>query len=117
MKIWRFGDLSNEGMGKLPLTKKQQMTDTSNETTTVAVPGIMEATLAKVRQAEKERDRDLVNYYKSMMGRKDVSYSQWRVCVMALEFLFRKGYTSITTPGGVKKRLTKLGVIKSDKKD
>lgn len=86
----------------------------NNNPTTAAAPGIMESTLERVRQTERDRDHALIRYYKSQMGRKDVSLSQWRVCVLAVEFLFRKGYTSITTPGGVKKRLERLGVIKKD---
>lgn len=90
------------------------MAMTDNINNTAATPGIMESTLAKVRQTERDRDKALANYYRSQMGRKDANLSQWRVCVLAVEFLFRKGYTSITTPGGVKKRLERLGVIKKD---
>ena len=88
------------------------MTDTSNETTSVTAPGIVESVLARVKQAEKEKDRLLVRYYKSMIGRKDVSMSQTQVCRLAVEFLMRKGYTSPTTSEGVRKRLVKLGVLK-----
>lgn len=91
------------------------MTDNINNTVTAPAPtGIVESVLARVKQAEKEKDRLLVNYYKSMIGRKDVSLSQTQVCRLAVEFLFRKGYTSPTTSEGIRKKLVKLGVIKSE---
>ncbi len=91
------------------------MTDNINNTVTAPAPtGIVESVLARVKQAEKAKDRLLVSYYKSMMGRKDVSLSQTQVCRLAVEFLFRKGYTSPTTSEGIRKKLVKLGVIKSE---
>lgn len=89
------------------------MTDNINNTA-VAPVSIVESVLARVRQTERDRDRALVNYYKSMMGRKDASFSQTQVCRLAVEFLMRKGYTSPTTSEGVRKRLVKLGVLKKD---
>lgn len=89
------------------------MTDNINIT---AMPptGIVESVLARVKQTEHDRDRALACYYKSMMGQKDMSYSQTQVCRLAVEFLFRKGYTTISTSEGVRKRLIKLGVIKPE---
>ncbi len=89
------------------------MTDNINNTA-VAPVSIVESVLARVKQTERDRDRALVNYYKSMMGRKDASFSQTQVCRLAVEFLMRKGYTSPTTSEGVRKRLVKLGVLKKD---
>lgn len=89
------------------------MTDNINNTA-VAPVSIVESVLARVKQTERDRDRALVNYYKSMMGRKDASFSQTQVCRLAVEFLMRKGYTSPTTSEGVRKRLIKLGVLKKD---
>lgn len=89
------------------------MTDNINNTA-VAPVSIVESVLARVKQTERDRDRTLVNYYKSMMGRKDASFSQTQVCRLAVEFLMRKGYTSPTTSEGVRKRLVKLGVLKKD---
>lgn len=89
------------------------MTDNINNTA-VAPVIIVESVLARVKQTERDRDCALVNYYKSMMGRKDASFSQTQVCRLAVEFLMRKGYTSPTTSEGVRKRLVKLGVLKKD---
>lgn len=89
------------------------MTDNINNTA-VAPVSIVESVLERVKQTERDRDRALVNYYKSMMGRKDASFSQTQVCRLAVEFLMRKGYTSPTTSEGVRKRLVKLGVLKKD---
>ena len=89
------------------------MTDNINNTA-VAPVSIVESVLARGKQTERDRDRALVNYYKSMMGRKDASFSQTQVCRLAVEFLMRKGYTSPTTSEGVRKRLVKLGVLKKD---
>ncbi len=82
---------------------------------TIAPASIVESVLERVKQTERERDRALKNYYRSMMGRKDVSYSQTQVCRLAVEFLMRKGYTAPTTSEGVRKRLVKLGVLKPGK--
>ncbi len=82
---------------------------------TIAPASIVESVLERVKQTERERDRALKNYYRSMMGRKDVSYSQTQVCRLAVEFLMRKGYTTPTTSEGVRKRLVKLGVLKPGK--
>ena len=90
-----------------------QTTETINQTAAPST-GIVESVLARVKQTERGRDRALVNYYKSMMGRKDASFSQTQVCRLAVEFLMRKGYTSPTTSEGVRKRLVKLGVLKKD---
>lgn len=89
------------------------MTDINN--VTIAPASIVESVLERVKQTERERDRALKNYYRSMMGRKDVSYSQTQVCRLAVEFLMRKGYTTPTTSEGVRKRLVKLGVLKPGK--
>lgn len=89
------------------------MQTTDNINNTAATPtGIVESVLARVKQTERDRDRALVRYYKSQMGRKDVSLSQTQVCRLAVEFLFRKGYTTLSTSEGVRKRLVKLGVLK-----
>lgn len=90
------------------------MIDNTDTIGTMPPAGSMEAVLLKVKQTEHERDMALKRYYKSMMGRKDVSLSQWRVCTLAVEYLIRKGYTSITTPAGAKKALIRLGVIKPE---
>lgn len=82
----------------------------------VAPTGIVEGVLTRIKQNERDRDRELKNYYKSMMGRKDVCYSQTQVCRLAVEFLMKKGYTSITSSEGIRKKLIKLGVIKSQRK-
>lgn len=79
----------------------------------VAPTGIVESVLEKIKRNEAERDRVLVDYYKSMMRKKDVAYSQTKVCQFAVEYLFRKGFTEISTHEGVRKRLIKLGVIKT----
>lgn len=89
------------------------MADINNAT--IAPASIVESVLERVKQTERERDRALKNYYRSMMGRKDVSYSQTQVCRLAVEFLMRKGYTTPTTSEGVRKRLIKLGVLKPGK--
>lgn len=79
----------------------------------VAPTGLMESVLEKIKRNEAERDRVLVSYYKSMMGQKDMAYSQTKVCQLAVEYLFRKGFTGISTREGVRKRLIKLGVIQA----
>ena len=79
----------------------------------VAPTGLVESVLEKIKRNEAERDRVLVDYYKSMMRKKDVAYSQTKVCQFAVEYLFRKGFTEISTREGVRKRLIKLGVIKT----
>lgn len=43
----------------------------------------------------RQRDKALVSYYRSMMGQKDKAYSQTKVCQLAVEYLFRKGFTEI----------------------
>lgn len=73
---------------------------------------LAEDIVTKLKLKEHERDLALKNYYKSMMGRKDIQYSQTQVCRLAVEYLIRKGFTSITTSEGVRKRLIKLKVIK-----
>lgn len=61
---------------------------------------------------EKERNLALKNYYKSMMRRKDIQYSQTQVCRLAVNYLIKKGFTSITTSEGVRKCLIRQKVIK-----
>ena len=75
--------------------------------------GLMESVLEKIKRNEAERDKVLVDYYKSMMRQKDMGYSQSKVCQLAVEYLFRKGFTGISTQEGVRKRLVKLGVIQT----
>lgn len=90
------------------------MQKADNTITATPPTGIVESVLERVKQTECDRDRALTRYYKSMMGRKDVSYSQTQVCRLAVEYLFRKGYTTISTSEGVRKRLIRLGVIKPE---
>lgn len=68
--------------------------------------------LEKIRQNTADRDKELKNYFKSIMGTRKYSVSQ--ACRMCVEHLFKKGYYSITTEYGVRKRLTVLGMIKTD---
>ena len=77
----------------------------------VAPTGIVEGVLTRIKQNERERDKVLVDYYKSMMKKKDMPYT--KVCQLAVEYLFRKGFTEISTREGVRKRLIKLGVIQT----
>lgn len=79
----------------------------------VAPTGLVESVLEKIKRNEAERDKVLVDYYKSMMEQKDIAYSQTKVCQLAVEYLFRKGFTGISTREGVRKRLIKLGVIQT----
>ena len=73
--------------------------------------GLVESVLEKIKRNEAERDKVLVDYYKSMMRKKDMPYT--KVCQLAVEYLFRKGFTEISTREGVRKRLIKLGVIQT----
>ncbi len=84
--------------------------DKNSESSSV---GLMESVLEKIKRNEVERDKELVSYYKSMMRQKDMAYSQTKVCQLAVEYLFRKGFTGISTREGVRKRLIKLGVIQT----
>lgn len=77
---------------------------------------LAEDIVTKSKLKEHERDLALKNYYKSMMGRKDIQYSQTQVCRFAVEFLMEKGYTSITSSEGIRQKLIKLGVIKGQRK-
>lgn len=89
------------------------MTNSKNEKAESSSVGLVESVLEKIKRNEAERDRVLVSYYKSMMGQKDMAYSQTKVCQLAVEYLFRKGFTEISTQEGVRKRLVKLGVIQT----
>lgn len=89
------------------------MTNSKNEKAESSSVGLVESVLEKIKRNEAERDRVLVSYYKSMMGQKDMAYSQTKVCQLAVEYLFRKGFTGISTQEGVRKRLVKLGVIQT----
>lgn len=89
------------------------MTNNKDKNSESSSVGLMESVLEKIKRNEAERDRVLVSYYKSMMGQKDMPYSQTKVCQFAVEYLFRKGFTEISTREGVRKRLIKLGVIKT----
>ena len=73
-----------------------------------------EKKVMEVKRIEREKDLLLTNYYKGMMGRKDVCFSQTTVCRMASELMARKGYSSPLSGEGVRKRLVKLGVIKKE---
>lgn len=75
--------------------------------------GLMESVLEKIKRNEAERDRVLVDYYKSMMRQKDMAYSQAQIFQLALNELLLKGYTSITSISGIRKRLIKLGMIQT----
>ena len=87
------------------------MTNSKNEKTESSSVGLVESVLEKIKRNVAERDKALVSYYKSMMGQKDMAYSQTKVCQLAVEYLFRRGFTEISTQEGVRKRLVKLGVI------
>ena len=89
------------------------MTNSKNEKTESSSVGLVESVLEKIKRNEAERDKVLVSYYKSMMGQKDMAYSQTKVCQLAVEYLFRRGFTEISTQEGVRKRLVKLGVIQT----
>lgn len=89
------------------------MTNSKNEKTESSSVGLVESVLEKIKRNEAERDRVLVSYYKSMMGQKNLAYSQTKVCQLAVEYLFRRGFTEISTQEGVRKRLVKLGVIQT----
>ncbi len=84
--------------------------DKNSESSSV---GLIESVLEKIKRNEAERDRVLVDYYKSMMRQKDMAYSQAQMFQLALNYLLLHGYTSITSISGVRKRLIKLGVIKT----
>ena len=73
---------------------------------------LAEDVATKSKLKEKERDLALKNYYKSMMGRKDIQYSQTQVCRLAVKKKKKKGFTSITTSEGVRKCLIRQKVIK-----
>lgn len=84
--------------------------DKNSESSSVA---LMESVLEKIKRNEAERDKVLVSYYKSMMRQKDVVYSQAQMFQLSLNYLLLKGYTSITSISGIRKRLIKLGVIQT----
>lgn len=77
---------------------------------------LAEDIVTKSKLKEHERDLALKNYYKSMMGRKDIQYSQTQVCRFAIDFLYKRGFYSITTSEGIRQRLIKLKVIKGPSK-
>lgn len=87
------------------------MTNSKDKNSESNSVGLVESVLEKIKRNEAERDKVLVSYYKSMMRQKDMAYSQTKVCQFAVEYLFRKGFTEISTHEGVRKRLIKLGVI------
>lgn len=89
------------------------MTNSKDKNSESSSVGLMESVLEKIKRNKEERDRVLVGYYKSMMEQKDIAYSQTKVCQLAVEYLFRKGFTEISTHEGVRKRLIKLGVIQT----
>lgn len=89
------------------------MTNSKNEKTESSSVGLVESVLEKIKRNVAERDKLLVSYYKSMMGQKNMAYSQTKVCQLAVEYLFRRGFTEISTQEGVRKRLVKLGVIQT----
>ena len=89
------------------------MTNNKNKISESSSVGLVESVLEKIKRNEAERDRVLVDYYKSMMKKKDVAYSQSKVCQFAVEYLFRNGFTEISTREGIRKRLIKLGVIQT----
>ncbi len=89
------------------------MTNGKNKKTESSSVGLVESVLEKIKRNVAERDKVLVSYYKSMMGQKNMAYSQTKVCQLAVEYLFRKGFTEISTQEGVRKRLVKLGVIQT----
>ena len=73
--------------------------------------GLVESVLEKIKRNEAERDKVLVDYYKSRRKKKDMPYT--KVCQLAVEYLFRNGFTEISTREGVRKRLIKLGGIQT----
>lgn len=89
------------------------MTNSKNEKAESSSVGLVESVLEKIKRNVAERDKVLVSYYKSMMGQKNMAYSQTKVCQLAVEYLFRRGFTEISTQEGVRKRLVKLGVIQT----
>ena len=89
------------------------MTNSKNKKTESSSVGLVESVLEKIKRNVAERDKVLVSYYKSMMGQKNMAYSQTKVCQLAVEYLFRRGFTEISTQEGVRKRLVKLGGIQT----
>ena len=89
------------------------MTNSKNKKTESSSVGLVGSVLEKIKRNVAERDKVLVSYYKSMMGQKNMAYSQTKVCQLAVEYLFRRGFTEISTQEGVRKRLVKLGVIQT----
>lgn len=77
---------------------------------------LAEDVATKSKLMERDRNLALKNYYKSMMGRKDIQYSQTQVCRLAVDFLYKKGFYSITSPEGIRKCLIRLKVIKGPSK-
>ena len=89
------------------------MTNNKNKNAGNSSVALMESVLEKIKRNEAERDKVLVSYYKSMMRQKDVVYSQAQMFQLSLNYLLLKGYTSITSISGIRKRLIKLGVIQT----
>ena len=89
------------------------MTNNKNKNAGNSSVGLVESVLEKIKRNEAERDKVLVSYYKSMMRQKDVVYSQAQMFQLSLNYLLLKGYTSITSISGIRKRLIKLGVIQT----
>lgn len=89
------------------------MTNTKDKNSEGSSVALMESVLEKIKRNEAERDKVLVSYYKSMMRQKDVVYSQAQMFQLSLNYLLLKGYTSITSISGIRKRLIKLGVIQT----
>ena len=89
------------------------MTNSKDKNSESSSVGLMESVLEKIKRNEAERDKVLVSYYKSMMRQKDVVYSQAQMFQLSLNYLLLKGYTSITSISGIRKRLIKLGVIQT----
>lgn len=89
------------------------MTNNKNKNAGNSSVGLIESVLEKIKRNEAERDKVLVDYYKSMMRQKDVVYSQAQMFQLSLNYLLLKGYTSITSISGIRKRLIKLGVIQT----
>ena len=87
------------------------MTNNKDKNLESSSVGLVESVLEKIKRNEAERDKVLVDYYKSMMKKKDMHYT--KVCQLAVEYLFRNGFTEISTREGVRKRLIKLGVIQT----
>ncbi len=77
---------------------------------------LAEDVATKSKLMERDRNLALKNYYKSMMGRKDIQYSQTQVCRLAVDFLYKKGFYSISSPEGIRKCLIRLKVIKGPSK-